>query len=127
MSNSQRHVVEALDQTAVALREARIALLATERTTRSALRRAERGVNTAQVMRARPVAQIRKPLDEALARLEQTRHNVLLAMFTKALEEGMSISELGRNYGFSRQRATRLAKEARERFAPNHTRAHLDR
>jgi DNA-binding transcriptional regulator LsrR (DeoR family) len=39
---------------------------------------------------------------------------MLLRVFAVALEDGMSIGELARNYGFSRQLASRYAKEARE-------------
>ena len=38
---------------------------------------------------------------------------MVVAVFAVALEDGMSIGELGRIYGFSRQRAARYAKEAR--------------
>jgi DNA-binding transcriptional regulator LsrR (DeoR family) len=37
----------------------------------------------------------------------------LVATFAVALEDGMTIAELARNYGFSRQLASRYAKEAR--------------
>lgn len=36
-----------------------------------------------------------------------------MAIFAVALEDGMTIPELARNYGFSRQLASRYAKEAR--------------
>lgn len=69
---------------------------------------------SADILRAEPVVDYRPNLDEALARLERVRHAMLLRVFAVALEDGMSIGELARNYGFSRQLASRYAKEARE-------------
>jgi hypothetical protein len=52
----------------------------------------------------------RSGVDEALTRLTAVRHKVAVSIFAVALEDGMSIGELGRIYGFSRQRAARYAK-----------------
>jgi hypothetical protein len=52
-------------------------------------------------------------MNDALKVLEQARHEMRLAMFALALDQGMSIGELGRIFGFSRQLAARCAKEAR--------------
>jgi hypothetical protein len=39
---------------------------------------------------------------------------MLVATFAVALDDGMTIGEFSRNYGFSRQFASRYAKEARD-------------
>jgi hypothetical protein len=53
-------------------------------------------------------------MNDALARVEEIRHRIRLLVFAQGMEEGMSIGELGRRYGFSRQLASRYAKEAGE-------------
>ncbi len=101
-----------MEDVADALRDAQRALHLAETSTRRNLRSKNRGQISADVLRSSPVNEVRNPLDEALRRLEQSRHAVLIAIFAVALEEGMTIGELGRNYGFSRQRAAKYAKEA---------------
>ena len=55
----------------------------------------------------------REDLQEALYVLEQRRRESRVAAFRSALDHGVSISELARIWGFSRQMASRYAKEAR--------------
>jgi hypothetical protein len=55
----------------------------------------------------------REDLQEALYVLEQRRRDSRVAAFRSALDHGVSISELARIWGFSRQMASRYAKEAR--------------
>ena len=59
---------------------------------------------------ATPWAAVARQLDV----LERARHEVRTAVFALGLAEGMSIGELGRLYGFSRQLAARVAREARQ-------------
>lgn len=59
---------------------------------------------------AMPWADVARQLDE----LEQARRRVRQAVFTLGLSEGMTIGDLGRTYGFSRQLAARIARQARE-------------
>ena len=54
----------------------------------------------------------RKEMTEALEAFETARHRLRLAMFALAEEQGMSISEVARGLGISRQLASRLAAEA---------------
>lgn len=101
-----------MEDVADALHEAQRALRLAETAARRNLRGRNRGHISADVLRSAPVNEVRNPVDDALRRLEESRHAVLIAIFAVALEEGMSISELSRNYGFSRQRAAKYAKEA---------------
>jgi hypothetical protein len=55
----------------------------------------------------------REDLQEALTVLEQRRRESRVAAFRSALDHGVSISDLARIWGFSRQMASRYAKEAR--------------
>jgi ABC-type transporter Mla subunit MlaD len=113
MSDIREDAVRALEAVADALKDAQRALQAAERAARRALKSETRGVPTAAVLRATPVADYRPNVDEALTNLERARHRVLVANFRVALDDGMTVGELSRNYGFSRQLASRYAKEAR--------------
>ena len=115
MTDIREDAVRALEDVADALKDAQRALRAAERAARKALQSETRGVPTAAVLRAKPVADYRPDLDEALTNLERARHRVLIANFRVAIDDGMTIGELSRNYGFSRQLGSRYAKEARER------------
>ena len=58
---------------------------------------------------AMPWSEVARQLDE----LERARHRVRQAVFALGLSEGMTIGDLGRIYGFSRQLAARIAREVR--------------
>ncbi len=60
------------------------------------------------------ITENRDVLNEALFALEQCRRASRVASFRSALDHGITISELSRIWGFSRQMASRYAKEARE-------------
>jgi transposase len=55
-------------------------------------------------------------MNVALEAVEKARHEARLTVFAMGLEQGMSIGELGRMFGFSRQLAARYAKEARGKY-----------
>ena len=55
----------------------------------------------------------RSELNSALEDLERVRHCSRLSMIAAEMEEGSSISDVGRHWGFSRQMAQRYVKEAR--------------
>jgi hypothetical protein len=59
------------------------------------------------------ITENRDVLNEALFELEQRRRASRVASFRSALAHGITISELSRIWGFSRQMASRYAKEAR--------------
>lgn len=114
MTDAQANVERALENVAEALRDAQRALHTAEMAARKSLRGRKRGSFVrVEVLRTHPVHVLRSEVDESLDRLEKARHAVLISIFTVALEDGMSVGELARNYGFSRQRAAKLAKEAR--------------
>jgi hypothetical protein len=80
------------------------------RKTRSQL---EKGSSIRDVFSAIPTGDLRHSFTQAMAEVESARHKVRKMAFARGLEEGMSIGELGRIWGFSRQLAARYAKEAR--------------
>lgn len=62
---------------------------------------------------AMPWSGVARQLDQ----LERARHRVRTAVFALGLSEGMTIADLGRLYGFSRQLAARIAREVGPRGA----------
>jgi hypothetical protein len=74
----------------------------------------ETGRPAREILAAIPTSAIRKTMTQQIEELEAARHNVRLAVFILGLNEGLSIGELGRSMGFSRQLASTYAKEARE-------------
>jgi len=57
---------------------------------------------------------LRQQMTGAIAAFEEARHQMRVALFDLALEQGSSISEVGRALDISRQLASRLAQEARD-------------
>lgn len=53
-----------------------------------------------------------RELTETFDEFEGARHQVRLALFSLAMAQGASLSEVGRRLGISRQLASRLAAEA---------------
>ena len=65
--------------------------------------------------------QTRVQLNESLDALEAARHRVRTGIVALGLSEGLSIGQLGRKFEFSRQLASRYAKEARSDSEENAT------
>lgn len=57
----------------------------------------------------------RQELTDMLEEFEAARHRIRVALFALAMEQGASISEIGRRLGISRQLASRLATEVQPR------------
>ena len=72
------------------------------------------GSSIAEAFAGLSVPQARQSLGDQLEILERARHETRVAIFALGLAEGLSIGELSRLYGFSRQLASRLAREARD-------------
>jgi hypothetical protein len=94
-------------------RQLRDRLRTCETTYRRSLRELERGAAIRTVLNNAEVGDVRQSLNDALQQFEQTRHRSRLAIIASGLQEGMTIGELGRSWRFSRQLASRYAKEAR--------------
>lgn len=71
------------------------------------------GQSVADAFAAFPSIEVRAAVDQELKKLESVRHRNRLAVFSLGLAEGLSIGELSRLYGFSRQLGQRFAHEAR--------------
>ncbi len=63
-------------------------------------------------------AEVRKDSQDLLAAYEQARHVMRAAFILPAMDEGMSIADIGRALGVSRQMASRLVREAHDGGAP---------
>ncbi len=83
---------------------------------RRTARLVEKGAPLDEVMEASGARSARQELTDAMAEFERHRHSTRICLTAAALEEGMTIGEIGRAWGFSRQLAARYAREARDRF-----------
>ncbi len=70
------------------------------------------GSDVAAILTTMRAAEIRQRAAELLQALDSARHQVRVSTFAAGLDEGMTIGDLGRAWGFSRQLASRYAKEA---------------
>lgn len=110
---TRKDPTQVVEQLLDALAELRQATRSTEVEIRRALKQHQRGVDVATAVSALEPATKRHAMNDALKAVEQARHEMRLAVFAEALDQGTSIGELGRIFGFSRQLAARYAKEAR--------------
>jgi hypothetical protein len=101
--------VSELEEAARALRAELRFMEANYRRTRLAL---ERGDSCPDVFSAGGGGAARKRITDALESFEQQQHRTRTAIVAVALAEGMSVSGIGRAWGFSRQLASRYAREA---------------
>lgn len=113
MEIKRREAVKSTEELLGALADLRQATRSTEAAIRRGLKQAQGGGEMAALLGKVSPSQIRLSMNEALGALEKARHDARKAIFLASLDEGMSIGELGRTFGFSRQLAARYAKEAR--------------
>ena len=88
-------------------------LQACEATYEQTILRLESEESVSDILQSVEACDARSALNEALADLGRVRHSSRLSMIATEMEEGSSISEVGRHWGFSRQMAQRYVKEAR--------------
>jgi DNA-directed RNA polymerase sigma subunit (sigma70/sigma32) len=62
-------------------------------------------------------AERRVRMTDLLTEFDECRHRLRLSITAAGLEEGMTVTEIGRAFGVSRQLAARFAKEVRARDA----------
>ena len=105
--------VERTIASSVALRKH---LVSTERTGRKMISALRRGVaisKSVETTGASP-GELRQSSHDLIAEYEHCRHEMRAAFLLPSLDEGMSIGDIGRALGISRQLASRLVKEARD-------------
>lgn len=93
-------------------RRLRADLRAKETSYRRMAKRIERGDDIQMALGTLGAHVQRQELTDSLDEFERSRHRTRLAITAAALAEGMSIGDIGRAWGFSRQLAARYAKEA---------------
>jgi hypothetical protein len=113
MSDKRAETVQGVELLIESMADARRAIRASEVAMRRALKKVNQGVDVTAALAAAQPASTRQMVNDALTTVEQSRHAMRLKIFAYALDEGMTIAELARAWGFSRQLAARYAKEAR--------------
>jgi hypothetical protein len=106
--------VQMVENLLEALAELRKVTRSTEANVRRALKLAKSGADVTTALVACNPSETRQSMNDALKSVEVARHAMRLRIFKLGLEEGMSIGDLGRSFGFSRQLAARYAREAKE-------------
>lgn len=76
----------------------------------------DKGARLDEVMEASGARSARQELTDAMAEFERHRHSTRITLTAAALEEGMTIGQIARAWGFSRQLAARYAREAQTKF-----------
>jgi hypothetical protein len=108
----ERDAIRSTEELVQALASAREELRRAEQLIRRALRKMEQGKDVATVILGTPPAESRQAIQDALSEVNRSRHRARLKVFALALDQGVSIGELGRAWGISRQLASRYAQEA---------------
>jgi len=98
----------------IAEQELRRCLRSNETALRKAIRDIRRGLSIASTLESADAVAARLMVNEGLESVATARHELRLAVTAAGLEEGMSIGDLGRAWGISRQLASRLAREVRD-------------
>jgi hypothetical protein len=112
-SENDQAAIRSVELVIEAMQNVRRLLEAREEALRQAIGVHEVAVDYTAALRSGHVSEEREDLQEALFLLEQRRRESRIASFRSALDHGVSINELARMWGFSRQMASRYAKEAR--------------
>ncbi len=113
LSENDMEAFRAVERVIEAMQNLRRVLENREEVLRRAICVRKPALDYAEAVKAAHVSEEQEDLREALFLLEQRRRESRIASFRSALDHGVSISELSRIWGFSRQMASRYAKEAR--------------
>jgi hypothetical protein len=109
--------IAAVERTIEASQALRAQLRSGEAIGRKMIKKLESGVPISGSVEAAGAvtSDLRQNTNYLLAEFEHRRHEMRMAFIGPSLDEGMSIGEIGRSLGVSRQLAARLAKEAHGR------------
>jgi len=113
MSKNDEEAMRCARQLIEAMSNLRLLLERREAVLRQALQVSEPAQDFTVALKDAQITEQREDLNEALFTLERCRRASRIASFRTALDHGVSINELSRIWGFSRQMASRYAKEAR--------------
>ena len=114
--NDRQHAIESVERTLEVSAALRRHLVANERTGRKMIAALQSGVPISQAVEAsgQNSADVRRSTNSLLDEYEYARHHMRDAFIIPALDEGMSIGDIGRSLGVSRQLASRLVHDAKE-------------
>jgi hypothetical protein len=113
LSENDKEAMRCVERVIEAMQDLRSVLENREKALRQAITVREPALDYARAVKEAHVSEEQADLGEALFLLEQRRRESRIASFRSALDHGVSINELSRMWGFSRQMASRYAKEAR--------------
>jgi hypothetical protein len=113
LTEYDKAAIRSVELVVEAMQNLRAVLERREETLRRSIMFTEPALDYAEAVRDNHMNADREKLQEALMLLEQRRRESRVASFRSALDHGVSISELARIWGFSRQMASRYAREAR--------------
>jgi hypothetical protein len=118
MTDRER-AIESVDKTLEASAALRKHLLENERTGRRMISAIKRGVPIPEAVEASGscAANLRRSTKDLLDNYESARHEMRAAFILPSIDGGMTIGDIGRTLGVSRQLASRLVQEARETLA----------
>ena len=109
--SSQDEVVQAVQDLIAAVAAARAEMRRAEQALRRVVGRIENGETVESLIVLRPPAEKRKAFLESLEEVHRTRHTVRRKVFTHAQQRGVTVADLARAWGISRQLASRYLKE----------------
>jgi hypothetical protein len=113
LSENDKEAIRSVERVIDAMQNLRRVLENREESLRRAIGVREPALDYAEAVKEAHLSEEQEDLREALFLLEQRRRESRIASFRSALDHGVSINELSRIWGFSRQMASRYAKEAR--------------
>jgi hypothetical protein len=116
MEDETQRAIASIERTIEASQALRANLRSGEAIGRQMIQKLRSGTPVSQAVIATGAepSQLRKNANTLLAEFEDCRHEMRLAFIGPSITEGMTISQIGRDLGVSRQLAARLAKEARD-------------
>lgn len=109
--SSQDEVVQAVEDLIDAVAAARAEMRRAEQALRRVVGRIEKGESVESLIGLRPPAEKRRAFLESLEEVHRTRHTVRRKVFIHAQQRGVSVADLARAWGISRQLASRYLKE----------------
>jgi hypothetical protein len=118
LSDNDKEAIRSVERVIEAMQALRVVLEKREGALRRAISVQKPALDYAEAVKDAHLPEEQEDLREALFVLEQRRRESRIASFRSALDHGVSISELSRIWGFSRQMASRYAKEARGEAEP---------
>lgn len=115
MSTQHESAIDAVTRSIEASESLRACLRSNEVLGRRIIKKLEAGTPISRAIAAAggESSELRHNTNEFLASYEQCRHELRLAFIGLALDEGVTISQIGKALGTSRQLVARLAKEAK--------------